>query len=228
MTAAPQRADPVSRGWYCLVRDSFRLVFRTCYRFKVMGGEHVPETGGVILAANHVSYLDPAVLTCGNLRRTVRYLARDSLFRNPIFGGLLRRVGALPMSRERGDVGALRMAIHQLRAGACIGIFPEGTRSPDGELKEGKGGIGFLIAKAGVPVVPAYIQGTFQAFPRGARFLRPARIQVLFGEPITPAEIAAMGSEREVYEQITALVMNRIKLLKYSMMSKNTPAGAAS
>ena len=95
-----------------------------------------------------------------------------------------------------------------------MGIFPEGTRSSDGELQQAKGGVGFLIAKAGVPVVPAYVQGTFNAYPRGAKWIRPSKISVTYGTPIPPSEISALGDGRGSYDAIAALVMARIAALR--------------
>ena len=88
------------------------------------------------------------------------------------------------IDRDRGDLGAMKTAIKRLKEGDVVGIFPEGTRSPDGTIQEAKGGIAFLLAKAAVPVVPMYIAGTFQAFPKGAKKFAPSRITVNVGKPI--------------------------------------------
>jgi 1-acyl-sn-glycerol-3-phosphate acyltransferase len=183
-------------------------------RLEVHGGQHVPKEGGCVLAANHASYLDPPVISSAVSHRPVQYMARDTLFRTKLFGGLLRRSLVIPLSREKGDIAALRKSIELLKSGRCIGLFPEGTRTTDGELQEAKGGIGFVLAKAAVPVVPAYIDGTFRAYPRGAKGIRPAKLRVFIGEPISPAELAQMGSDREAYEKIGKLVMSRIANLK--------------
>lgn len=188
--------------------------FKLYNRLEVSGVHHVPSSGGVLLVANHVSFLDPPALGCAVRHRTVRYLARDSLFTNPLIGRFLRGIAAVPISRERGDVGALKKALAVLKAGDCLGMFPEGTRSPDGKVQPAKSGVGFLVAKAGVPIVPAYIDGTFRALSRHHKWIRPCKIRVTIGPPILPSEIAQAGESRDQYEKIGALITERIRALE--------------
>ena len=217
-------ADPkASPAVYQFCRRALKLGMILWNRFEAHGGENVPTTGGCIVASNHVSFLDPPALGCGVRNRVVRFMARDTLFQPPWFGNVLHRVGVIPISREKGDVGALRKAIQCLKEGSCIGLFPEGTRSPDGTLQPAKGGIGFLIAKAGVPVVPTYIDGNFRAYPRGAKWIKPTRCTVYYGTPIQPSELAAFGTERDAYEKIGQLVMERIRELKLSATTPKLP-----
>ena len=166
-----------------------------------------------ILASNHCSLLDPPVLVCPVTHRVVHCLARDTLFRG-VGAWLLPRLGAVPLSRGRGDVGALRKALGILAQGQVLGLFPEGARSPDGEIRPAKGGLGFLVSKARAPVVPVYIDGSFAAWPKGAWRPRLHPIRVTYGEAITPAQIAAHGTTREAYERISSLVMARIAALR--------------
>jgi 1-acyl-sn-glycerol-3-phosphate acyltransferase len=183
-------------------------------RLELRGRENIPREGGCLIAPNHVSYLDPPMIACAVSNRFVRFLARDTLFRFAGFGWWLRSVGVVPLSRDRGDVGALRKSVQMLKDGICMCIFPEGTRSADGELQEAKGGIGFLVAKAGVPVVPVYISGTYKAYPRGAKWVRPCKCIVTFGKAISFEEFAALGPDRDAYEKIGRLIMDRIRALK--------------
>ncbi len=187
------------------------LWFKLFFLLRVRGREHVPPMGGCVVAANHVSFLDPPIVGASIRFRAVRFMARESLFRGRFMGWLLRKLLVIPISRERGDVAALRQGIATLKAGGMLGLFPEGTRSPDGELQPAKGGIGFLISKAGVPVVPVYIDGTYRALPRHRRFLRPARIRVFIGAPLSPEEVTAFGKD---YEAIAARVMSAIAALR--------------
>ena len=120
------------------------------------------------------------------------------------------------MDRTKGDVGALRKGIGLLKEGKVLGLFPEGTRSPTGEIQPAKGGIGFLIMKAGVPVVPAYVDGSFKAFPKGANRIHRAQVSIYYGTPISTSEFAALGTDRDSYGRIGELVMNRIAALKPS------------
>jgi 1-acyl-sn-glycerol-3-phosphate acyltransferase len=193
--------------WSCL---------RLWNRFETRGSENVPAEGGCIIAANHASYLDPPVVGCGVPHRVVRFMARDTLYKKGFVNWLFTHLATIPIARGKGDIAALKKSLHILKDGYCLGVFPEGTRTNDGQLQEAKGGIGFLIAKASVPVVPAYVDGTFVAYPRGSKTVRPARIRVRFGTPIWPAEIAALGSGRDVYERAAALVMSRIAALRDS------------
>ena len=196
----------LSRGfvYFCLLLK---------YRLRVSGREHVPAKGGAVIAANHCSYLDPPVMAGCSNRRIVHFMARDTLFSNPVARWFFPRVGVIALDRTKGDLGALKKAIATLKGGHVIGLFPEGTRSPDGQMREAKGGIGFLIAKGDVPVVPLYISGTFEAFPKGSDKFRPARIVARFGPPITPEEFRAAMPEKGDYEAIGALVMRRIAAL---------------
>ena len=200
-----------------LYRGSRRVLlvlFKIFHRWKVQGVEHIPVTGGCLLASNHASFMDPPALSCAINHRVVRFMARDTLFKKGVSSWFMHGVGVLPISRDRGDVGALKKSIQMLKAGDCVGIFPEGTRTRDGELAPVKPGIGFLIMAAGVPVVPAYIDGTFAAFPRSASWPKPHPIRVYFGPPIQPAEFEAFGKGRDSYEKVANLVMERIRALK--------------
>lgn len=203
---------------YRLARDLLRIGLTLYNRMSSHGAQNVPRTGGCIIAANHVSYLDPPIMGSGMRHRVVRFMARDTLFKPGLAHWVLSRVSVIPISRERGDVGALRKAIQLLRQGECIGLFPEGTRSPDGELHEPKGGIGFLIAKAKVPVVPTYIAGSYRAFPKGAKWIKPCKVRVFYGTPISPEELDAIPESDDRYDKIGRLVMDRIRAVRDGVM----------
>lgn len=190
------------------------LMFRLFHRWSVKGEEYIPATGGCLLAANHTSFLDPPAIGCAVQKRVVRFMARDTLFKKGLGEWFMKSVAAFPISRDRGDVGALKKCVQLLKSGDCVGIFPEGTRSRDGQLKAIKPGIGFLIVAAGVPVVPAYIHGTFDALPRGAKWPRPRPVQVIIGPPIQPDELLKFGKGRDSYEKVAQLVFERIKALQ--------------
>ncbi len=200
---------------YWAARGVVYLVLCVKYRMRVTGREHIPRKGGAVIAANHASYLDPPVMAGAIDRRIVHFLARDTLFSNPAARWFFPRVGVIPLDRTRGDLGAMKKTIAALRGGQVVGLFPEGTRSVDGELQAAKGGVGFLMAKAGVPVVPMYIEGTHGVFPKGARRLGRGRIVARVGRAIAPEEVAAVvGGRRGDYEAVGALVMSRIAALR--------------
>jgi 1-acyl-sn-glycerol-3-phosphate acyltransferase len=200
---------------YRTARFLTRIFLRIWERFESQGSQNVPATGGCIIATNHVSFLDPPAVCCGLQHRYVRFMARDTLFTSTRIGGwFFHSVQCIPIDRTRGDVSALRRSIQVLRQGDVLAVFPEGTRSADGELKAAKGGVGFLIAKAGVPVVPAYVDGSFKAFPKGARFIKPGRVRIFYGPPIPVAEFAKLGQSRDAYEKIGQMLMAGIAALK--------------
>src|SRR5690349_24126744 len=147
------------------------LSSKVFFPLSVRGAEHVPASGRVIIASNHVSYLDPIILGLA-YRKRISYLAKDALFKNKLFGWILRNVEAFPIKRESGDIGALREALKRLSRRSSLVVFPEGTRKGTVGQKEAHQGIGFLAAKSGVPVVPAYIVGSDKVLPVGAKWLK--------------------------------------------------------
>lgn len=196
---------------YWLSRGFVFLFLKVKYRLKIQGSGQIPLTGGAVLVANHCSYLDPPIMASCSPKRIVHFMARDTLFSTRFAKWFFLKTCVIPLDRTKGDLGALRQAISTLKEGKVIGLFPEGTRSPDGQMREAKGGIGFLIVKGNVPVVPIYIEGSHKAFPKGASKLRPARISARIGPPITPEEILAAMPGKGDYEAVGALVMRRIK-----------------
>jgi 1-acyl-sn-glycerol-3-phosphate acyltransferase len=126
----------------------------------------------------------------------------------------MNKVGCIPVSRGTGDIKALKMTIKALKEGKAVSMFPEGTRTEDGELQEAKGGIGFIIEKSGCVVVPAYIDGSYKAHPKGTKFIKPCKLTVTFGKPITQEDFQALGSGRAAYDAHAALIMERIAELK--------------
>ncbi len=147
------------------------------------GASLVPRTGGVILASNHQSFLDVLILG-GACPRPVRYMARRSLWENPVLGWLITDWKAIPVSRDRPGKDELRSILETVRGGEVLALFPEGTRTVDGSIGELRGGIGFLARKAGVPVVPVLIRGAFEAWPRGRRLPRRGRVRIAFGRAV--------------------------------------------
>ena len=159
---------------YPIVRNSFRVAFSTAWRLRILGEEHVPRTGPLIVAANHVSNLDPPVLGAA-LPRPLCYMAKAELFRIPVLGAIITQLRAFPVDRARGDVSAIRRAVEVLKMGAAVGIFPEGGRNREGHNRI-HSGVALLASLTGAPVLPVYIDGTKERF---------ARITVIFGEPMT-------------------------------------------
>jgi 1-acyl-sn-glycerol-3-phosphate acyltransferase len=201
-------------GW-----TASRLVFATCFRWRVVHPERVPLQGPVVLASNHASYLDPPLVGAG-LRREIAYLARESLFRFPGTGALLRSWNAVPVDREGGGGAGLKAILDRLLAGQAIILFPEGTRTRDGQLQRPRSGVGLVVIKSTAPVVPVRTFGTFEAFGRRHWIPRPRPIGVVYGSPLDFAERraeAATASKprlKGIYEQVAREIMAAIAALE--------------
>lgn len=201
-------------GW-CL----FRFVYATYFRWRVFHPERVPLTGPVILASNHLSFLDPPLVGSG-LKRGINYMARKTLFRYPGIGALLRSWNAVPVDRDGGSASGLKEILDRLKRGGAIIMFPEGTRSLDGRLQPGRSGIGLAIIKSDAPVIPVRVFGTFEAYGKGVKFPRPHRIQVKYGEPMLFAELRAEAKKcskdrlKQIYQQVADELMAKIGRLQ--------------
>ena len=155
------------------------------FDLKVYGVKNVPRRGGVLIVSNHQSYLDP-ILIAVKLPRPLSFLAKSELFANPFFGAFISSFNAFPVRQGAGDVGAVKETIRRLQEGHALNVYPEGTRSPDGEIMAMQPGIGLIAKRAGVPVVPAVLQGSFEAWPpkRGHKIFRPHPVRIVFGPPM--------------------------------------------
>lgn len=147
--------------------------------FRVMGQEYLPKTGGVIVAVNHTSNYDPILIGLASPRQ-LAFLAKEELFKNPLLSFCFRYLGAIPLRRGAADIQALKSAIQVLEKQKALLIFPEGTRSKSGELQRARHGVGMLAVRCRVPIVPAYLSGSFHMFRRLFRH----RVFVHFGKPI--------------------------------------------
>jgi len=191
------------------------MFLTVCNKYKIFGIKNVPKTGGIIIASNHASYLDPPAVGAASRKvRMTHFMARDTLFVKPLMGAFLHKVGVIPLDREKGDVKAMKTAIALLRDGASVALFPEGTRSVDGTLQPAKPGIGFLVSKGQAPVVPVYVHGSYEAWSKHSDGWKPNPISVIFGKLITQEEIRGLGDGREAYPLIGELIMKRIAELK--------------
>jgi 1-acyl-sn-glycerol-3-phosphate acyltransferase len=198
---------------------AFRAVYAVYFRWKVFTPEHVPKTGPVILASNHSSFLDPMLVGAG-LHREINYLARENLFRFPVLGWILHKWQAVPVNREGGGAKGLKAILDRLLAGGAIILFPEGTRSADGNLQPARSGVGLTVIKSTAPVVPVRVFGTFQAYNRHMRFPQPRRVSVKYGEPMLfeklRLEARSCSKERlkEIYQEVANQIMEKIARLE--------------
>ncbi len=164
-------------------------------RLTVSGLENIDNTRGGILLFNHQSFLDP-LLAAVRLGRPVSYLARDSLFVIPLVGWILRKTYVTPLNRTAFRGSSVRQAVERLEHGFLVGVFPEGTRTPDGEVKTFRPGFLSLVRRSDVPIYPVGISGAEKAMPRGVWFIRPARITIHYGEPLTAADCAQLRDDK--------------------------------
>ena len=201
-------------GWSC-----FRFIYRLYFRWRVYNSERVPVRGPVILAANHMSYLDPPLVGSG-LRRDINYLARESLFRYPVMGAVLRSWNSVPVDRDGGGAAGLKAILDRLLNGGGIILFPEGTRSPDGKLQPARSGIGLTVIKSSAPVVPVRVFGTYEAYGRHIRIPRPHRIAVKYGRPMdfsgfrAEAKNCSRARLKEIYQEVADAIMEAIAKLE--------------
>ena len=167
---------------------------RISYRLRRIHRDRVPPTGAILVISNHQSFLDPMVNGVTVWDRQFTALARDSLFIGP-FGWILRSVSARPIKREGGDLEAMKGALAELEAGRVVIIYPEGTRSPDGNMLEFKRGVLLLLKRVKPTVLPMGVDGTFDAWPRGRRLPRLfGNVVCVCGEPISGEELAKLDS----------------------------------
>ncbi len=204
---------------YFLCWTGSRLIYSTYFRWRVCNPERVPDSGPVILAANHASFIDPPLVGAG-LTRDIHYLARESLFHNPIAGAILRSWNSVPVDRDGGGAAGLRAIFHRLQAGGGIVLFPEGTRTHDGRLQPARPGVGLVVVKSTCPVVPVRLFGTYEAFGRHHRLPRPHPVVVKYGEPMDLAAVRAeartCGKDRlkQIYQEVSDAIMAAIARLQ--------------
>ena len=180
--------------WYWVARFLCQVFTLLFFRYRVYGRRHIPADGSFILAGNHQSYLDPVFMGIGSTRRLL-FMARDTLFRSRLFGGLIRSTNAIPVVRGKADIGAIKLVLARLKDGEGVCLYPEGTRSADGRITAFKPGFGLLCRRSRAPVVPAVVDGAFECWPRQRKLFSPGPVVVQFGPPLLPEQIRRMSNE---------------------------------
>lgn len=198
---------------YNIFYNLAKLLARVCFGMRVVHPERMVEQGPLILAVNHSSFFDPPLAGICS-RRGVYFLARKTLLKWPFFGPLFPAMNVIPVERDGNDMSALREVIKKIKEGNGVVLFPEGTRSKDGNIQPARAGIGLVIAKTGAPVLPMRIFGAYDAFPKNAKGLHFPQITVVIGEPLrfAPEEIAS--ATRETYQTLSDRVMAAIAGLR--------------
>lgn len=200
----PKARNAVWRTFQFLMQNLF--CFWLGYRAR--GQERLDEAGGGLVLANHQSFLDPLLIGVP-LRRPISFVARDSLFKVPFIGWVLRNTYVIPISREAASSASLRETIRRMQHGYLVGLFPEGTRTETGEVGEFKPGFVALIRRAKLPVYPVGVAGAYHAMGKGSRFLKPARVRLVYGEAISVEELAQFEG-RDQDQALIEFVRSRI------------------
>jgi 1-acyl-sn-glycerol-3-phosphate acyltransferase len=203
---------------YEILKPIAVLLMRLYFRLEARGTEHVPRSGALLIVSNHSSVLDPPFIG-GASPRQLSFLAKAELFDIPLFGWFIRAVNARPVRREGSDARALKTALRVLEEGKALLVFPEGTRGPEGRLREAKSGAGMLAVLSGAAVVPVFITGSGDALPRGAVLPRPRKAIVRFGPPLHfkpngGAQRNTAEGRKEAYRAATDEMMRAIAQLQ--------------
>ena len=201
---------------YLIGKSISSFVFSVLFRRKVLGRENFPK-GAAIIASNHASFLDPPVVG-SSAPGELHYLARASLFRFPLMKRLYGRINVLPVRQDAANMSSIKTILGKLDEGGKVLIFPEGTRSFDGKLQKPQRGIGYLICKARVPVIPTYTHGTYEAWPRHRSMIHFTKMIVSFGKPIYFEDVWSRKPSKEDYDRIARKIMDRIVELRSEVL----------
>lgn len=208
------------------VRGAVRLVYRMFYNIHFEGIENIPENEGVIIASNHRSYADPVLLTM-YMKKPVRYMAKEELFKNKLFGAFIKMLGAFPVRRGKGDMQIIEDSVDIIKQGHNLVIFPEGTRAKENKVGKGKTGVAMIAAKAGADVLPVGI-----CFD-GPKLKFRCRLTVKIGKIIRAEELSVTGTtpkelkgvKRRIMDEITTLVEGQPHESRTEKLSEVDPSG---
>ncbi len=188
-----------NRAWQAFLKFSCRLGAVGAFNIRCGGRDKVPSSGGGLMLSNHQSNLDPVLVGLCSDRR-LNYVARKTLFKFPPFRWLINSLDAISIDREGTGLDGLKETLRRLKRGEIVLLFPEGTRTLDGEVHAVKPGFCAVARRSGVPILPVALDGAWHAWPRHRKLPRPAVIHVQFGDPIDPDQIKAMNDEQLVAE----------------------------
>jgi 1-acyl-sn-glycerol-3-phosphate acyltransferase len=186
---------------FLLGRQMFRIMFKLFYRYCIEGSQNIPNTGGAVIAPNHISFFDPP-LTGAAMKRPLYFMAKKDLFDIPVFGWTIKQTNAFPVNRGVQDMSAVRHSFSLLEKGHLLLMFPEGTRSKDGELGKARAGAGMVACNAQVPLIPVKIENTNM-------MLKFKRIKIKYGKPIYPPKNFSkndyIGLSQKVLDEISKM-----------------------
>ncbi|MFC1576125.1 lysophospholipid acyltransferase family protein [Candidatus Omnitrophota bacterium] len=199
---------------YFISRAIYEFILRFFCGFEILGRENLPSSGPYITVSNHISYSDPVIvgIACGWVR--VTFMAKKELFERPLFGKYVKSLGVIPVERHSGSPEPLKKCVGLLKKGKIVGLFPEGTRSIDGNLLEPELGVGLVAAKTGAPIVPFYVTGSDKLLKRDRRTITPTKVKVRIGKPVDIRESLKIADKKKSYEDVSRKVMAAIAQLK--------------
>lgn len=207
--AFPQvEMDPLYGICHYLIRCAHQAIFRG----EVAGLSHLPADGAFLVAANHASHLDPPFIGAV-MPHQLAFFARKSLWKPGLGAWWMDGVGAIPVDRDGSDLTAIKRVLSTLAAGHPIALFPEGTRSPDGTLQPAKAGVGLIACKTAVPVVPCRIFNSHLALGRSGGFRPGTPVDIVFGQPLLPADYDHKSDGKERYQRASERIMTAIASL---------------
>ncbi len=183
-------------------------LFVVWLNYRARGQEQLDRVSGALLLINHQSHLDPLLVGL-SLRRPISYVARHNLFPVPFVGWVLRRTYVMPLNQQRPGTVLIRECVRRLNHGFLVGIFPEGSRTRDGNVAPLKPGFTTILRRTEVPVFPVGVAGGFQVFPRGSKFIKPGVVRVVYGKPFTSQELKPLLA-RDREPELLDLVRRRI------------------
>lgn len=190
----------------------FRGVAKASFNYEVIGRDRLIEEGGALIVSNHVSFLDPPLVGIAH-KHGVYFLARKTLFTG-FAAWLYPRWNSIPIDQENPDMSSLKNVIKRLKGGDRVVMFPEGERSWDGQMLAAKAGVGLIVSKAKVPVLPVRLFGAHEALPRGQAFWKNKQVTLVVGEPIQFPEEELAGKGRDTYQAIADRIMSEIAAIK--------------
>ena len=210
MVTSPQ--DTTSWSYY-FIRNIARHFFTHVFDAEATYQSPFSPNGPLLIISNHLSFLDPPVVSAF-LDRSVYFVARKTLFKNPLFARLITLLHAFPIDQDNPDIRSLRRILQHLHEGHAVLLFPEGTRSKTGQPSSPQPGVGWIASKADVPILPVKIHGTFEALPPGARFIRHHPLRVSYGIPKRlPPQLSSSPKNKDTYVKIAEYLMEQILAL---------------
>jgi 1-acyl-sn-glycerol-3-phosphate acyltransferase len=170
------------------------------FHVRFSGRENIPKEGGVLVVSNHQSHLDPPLIGLG-CPRQISPIGRETLFDVPLLGPVMKLLGTIPIDREGMGISGIKESLRRLKHGELVLIFPEGTRSEDGQIAPFKPGFGTLAIRSRAYILPVAIEGAFACWPRSRKLPRLGRIRIHYGEPIPPDQVSRFD-DRQLLKEV--------------------------